>query len=202
MSVSVPVRNCPAFGRNLSDGQLCRRLRCDHAEAIREQKPVDRLTSEAESLETIIDTASADRRNAPRHCRVGDLDETERLDARPSRQRLFLDVIRMVAYRTEIRMMLPVIQAQGKKLQSRKLLRSLMTADADILPDPDNGILRVHIPGLAYDACDCWIDELLSELNATETVFPGTGLRMVYEVDKGTETAKTASHKISRGQEV
>ena len=178
------------------------RLRERIAAAIRKQKPADKLTSEAENLETIIETATADRRNAPRHCRVGDLDETERLDALPSRQRLFLDVIRMVAYRAETRMMLPVIQAQGKKPHSRKLLRSLLTADADILPDPDNGILRVHILGLANDACDRWIDALLCELNATETVFPGTGMRMVYEVDKHTEHANTASHKISRGQEV
>ena len=32
--------------------------------------------------------------------------------------------------------------------------------------------------------------------------FTTTALRMVYEVDKGTETAQTASHKISSGQEV
>lgn len=76
-----------------------------------------------------------------------------------------------------------------------------MTADADTLPDPDNGILRVLIPGLANYACDRWIDALPRERHATETVFPGTGLRMVYEVDKGTETAQTESHKIGRGQE-
>ena len=98
------------------------------------QELADKLGSEAESLETIIETTRADRKNAPRHCRVCDLDETERLD-----------VIRMVAYRAETRMMLPVIQAQGKKPISRKLLRSLTTADAHILPDPDNGIVRVHI---------------------------------------------------------
>ncbi len=179
------------------------RLRERIAADVRKQKPADKLGSEAVGLETIIETARTDRKNARRHCRVGDLDETERRDALPSRQRLFLDVIRVVAYRAETRMMLPVILAQGKKPHSWKLLRSLMTSDADILPDPGNGILRVHIPGLANDACDRQIDPLLSELDATETVFPGSGgLRMVYEVDKGTDPAQTASHKISRDQEV
>ncbi len=82
--------------------------------AIRKQKLADKLWSETESLETIIETARATRKNSPRHCRVGDLDETERLIALPSMQRLFLDVIRMVACRAETRMMLPVIQAPGK----------------------------------------------------------------------------------------
>ena len=78
----------------------------------------------------------ASRREVPRHCRAGDLDEAEKLDALPSHERLLLDVIRMIAYRAETRMMLPVMQAQGKKAHPRKLLRALLAADADILPDP------------------------------------------------------------------
>ncbi len=75
----------------------------------------------------------------------------------------------MIAYRAETRMMLPVMQAQGKKTHPRKLLRALMTADADILPDPANRVLRVRILGLGNDACDRQINALLAELNTTET---------------------------------
>ena len=108
----------------------------------------------------------------------------------------------MFAYRAETRMMLPVMQAQGYKPHPRKLLRALMTADADILPDPASGVLRVRILGLANNACDGQIGALLTELNTTETVFPGTELRMVYEVEDTEELAQHASLKISRGQEV
>ncbi len=64
------------------------------------------------------------------------------------------------------------------------------------------GLLRVHILGLANDACDRWIDAVLSDLNATETVFPGTRLRIVYDIDGASESARLVSPKISRGQEV
>ena len=144
----------------------------------------------------------ASRREVPRHCRAGDHDEAEKLDALPSRERLLLDVIRLIAYRAETRMMLPVMQAQGKKAHLRKLLRALLAADADILPDPASGVLRVRILGLGNDACDRQIDALLTELNTTGTVFPGTELRMVYEVDGDPKSAQTVSLKISRGQEV
>ena len=33
----------------------------------------------------------------PTHCRTGDLDRAEQLDALPARERLLLDVIRMVS---------------------------------------------------------------------------------------------------------
>lgn len=81
-------------------------------------------------------------------------------------------------------MMLPIMQAKGQKIHLRKLLQALLTTDADILPDPANGILRVHILGLANDACDRQIDPLLVELNATETLFTGAELRMVYDIDQ------------------
>ena len=81
-------------------------------------------------------------------------------------------------------MMLPIMQAQGQKTHLRKLLQALLTTDADIPPDPSNGILRVHILSLANNACDRQIDPLLAELNDTETLFTGTELRIVYDIDR------------------
>ena len=183
------------------DHQLAR-LRNHVADAARKKQPTAELKSEIRDLEDARRIVKASRREVPRHCRAGDLDEAEKLDALPSRERLLLDVIRMIAYRAETRMMLPVMQAQGKKTHPRKLLRALLAADADILPDPASGVLRVRILGLGNDACDRQIDALLTELNTTGTVFPGTELRMVYEVDGDPKSAQPVSLKISRGQEV
>ena len=183
------------------DHQLAR-LRNRVAEAARKKRPTAELKSEVRDLEGAREIVKASRRGVPRHCRAGDLDEAEKLDALPSRERLLLDVIRMIAYRAETRMMLPVMQAQGKKTHPRKLLRALLAADADILPDPASGVLRVRILGLGNDACDRQIDALLTELNTTGTLFPGTEMRMVYEVDGAPESAQPVSPKISRGQEV
>ena len=178
------------------------RLRNRIADAAHRKQPTAELKRELRDLEGGREIVRASRREVPTHCRAGDLDEAGQLDALPSRERLLLDVIRMIAYRAETRMMLPVMQAQGHKPHPRKLLRALFTADADILPDPANGVLRVHVLGLANDACDRQIEALLAELNATETHFPGTDLRMVYEVDGTPESARPVSTEISRGQEV
>ena len=87
----------------------------------------------------------------------------------------------MIAYRAETRMMAPVIGAQGKKPNARRLLRALLTSDANIIPEPAQHILRIQLLGLGSDACDRMLAPLIEELNATRTIYPGTQLRLVYE---------------------
>ncbi len=120
------------------------------------------------------------RSETPKHVTVAELDE--RLDALPSSERLLLDIVRMIAYRAETRMMSAVAAAQGAKQRSRRPLAELFQSDVDIIPDPENGVLRVRILGTASNARDADIAGLLDELNRMRTVFPGTGLRMIYEL--------------------
>ena len=106
----------------------------------------------------------------------------ERLDALPSGERLLLDIVRMIAYRAETRMMPDVAEAPGSKTRPRRPLAELFRSDAAIIPESESGILRVRILGTASDAGDAAIAGLLDELDRTRTVFPGTGLRMVCEL--------------------
>ncbi len=106
----------------------------------------------------------------------------ERLDALPSSERLLLDIVRMIAYRAETRMMSAVVAAQGVKQRPRRPLAELFQSDADLIPDPEHGVLRVRILGTACNARDADLAGLLDELNRTRTIFPGTNLRMIYEL--------------------
>ena len=81
-----------------------------------------------------------------------------------------MDIVRMIAYRAETRMMAPVISAQGKKPNARRLLRALLTCDANIIPERGHGILRVQLLGLGSDACDRMLVPLIEEINATATI--------------------------------
>ena len=65
---------------------------------------------------------------------------------------------------------------------ARKLLSAVMTSDADFVPDSDNTVLRVRLLGLGSDSCDRTLDALIDELNETQTIFPGTNLRLVYVI--------------------
>ena len=142
------------------------------------------LPTQIEALELDMQEHKAQRTQLPTHIRAADLDDDDKLDMIPSRQRLLFDIIRMTAYRAETRMMPALAQMQGKKTNARKLLSAVMTSDADILPDPNNEILRVRLLGLGSDSCDRALEVLIDELNETNTIFPETNLRMVYEIPK------------------
>ena len=137
------------------------------------------VQTESETLDAEHEALRLQRKDMSRYITVAELDQGHALDSLPEGEKLFLDIIRMIAYRTETRMMPAVAQAQGKNHRPRRHLRTLFLADADILPEPDNGILRVRIIGTAGDNA---IAGLLEELNQTRTIFPGTSLRMVYEL--------------------
>ncbi|MDH7504097.1 MAG: hypothetical protein QHJ82_15475, partial [Verrucomicrobiota bacterium] len=69
--------------------------------------------------------------------------------------------------------------------EERRLLQALYASEADLIPEPDAGIprVRVHYPANAMLARA--VAKLCEELTATETVFPTTKLRLVYELADG-----------------
>ena len=149
-------------------------------EAKAEQR--DSLSQELGVLEAEHETVRVEKNGTDRHIRAGQLEDSERLDVLPQSQRLFIDIIRMIAYRAETRMVPAVVSAQGKKPNPRKALQALFEADASIIPDHAEGLLKVRILGLGSNCADRALKPLLDELSATETVYPGTNLKLVYEL--------------------
>ena len=141
-----------------------------------------RLQAECDAIEAEREELMRRRKDAPKRLRAADLDEAQKLDALPAGEKLLLDIVRMIAYRAETRMMAAVADRQGVKQRPRRTLGALFQAAADIIPDPAAKILRVRILGTASNAGDAALEQLLDELNQTGTVFPGTDLRLVYEL--------------------
>ncbi|NMA40917.1 MAG: hypothetical protein GX937_12165, partial [Lentisphaerae bacterium] len=57
--------------------------------------------------------------------------------------------------------------------------------EADITPDAKAETLRVVIHGAATPAADRVLFALLELLNQTETIYPGTNLKMIFESAAG-----------------
>ncbi len=136
----------------------------------------------AQQYELELVRLKAQRLQIPSHMRAGDLPQHQRLDALPSAPRHFLDIIRMIAYRAETQMMPAVNAAQGKKHNARKLLGKLFQCEANVIPQPEQGLLRVQLLGLANDASDRALLPLIKELNETAAQYPGTDLTLFYEI--------------------
>ncbi|MCP3893009.1 MAG: hypothetical protein GY706_00030 [Bacteroides sp.] len=98
------------------------------------------------------------------------------------KSKYFIDTIKIVAYRAETAMMDIARQTMRHPNESRSLLRSIYVTEADILPDHDGKILTVRLHQPANRCSAITIENLCLELNATNTKFPGTDLRLNYEV--------------------
>lgn len=66
--------------------------------------------------------------------------------------------------------------------EARRLLQSLYTTEADLLPDANEGTLTVRLHHMANARSDAAIQKLCEELTATETQFPRTHLRLVFKL--------------------
>ena len=99
---------------------------------------------------------------------------------RTGRKRL-LDTIRMIAYRAETAMVPVLMEPTIDSAQARSILQTLFTTDADILPDVDHSRLVVQVHRSSTPSTDKHLLALFEQLNATETIYPGTELQLVYE---------------------
>ncbi|MBV9531262.1 MAG: hypothetical protein JO283_09370 [Bradyrhizobium sp.] len=71
-----------------------------------------------------------------------------------------------------------VRQTMSRHDDARSLLRAVYSTDVDLIPDQEAKILTVRLHPLANTSSDEALKHLCAEINATETHFPGTELRL------------------------
>jgi hypothetical protein len=140
------------------------------------------LQEEIEHLQKEIQTLKQDRKNTARHITVGELPEEERFQQLSTPSKHLIDTIKMIAYRAETAMANQLRETMSHPDEARSLLQALYMSDADLLPDHEKGTLLVRLHHMANRCSDKSIEKLCDELNATETQFPGTNLRLVLKV--------------------
>jgi transposase len=118
----------------------------------------------------------------PKHIAWEDLPEPERFQRlAPGRKRL-LDTVRLIAYRAETAMVPLLLSDTVDSPAARTLLQTLFATEADLVPNSEEGILHVRIHQSSSPADDRRLQGLFDQLNATETVYPGTQLRLVFHL--------------------
>ena len=139
------------------------------------------LHSEIILLQEKVEDLKKKRKATAKHIKVSELPEGERFKALSVGTKQLLDTIKMVAYRAETAMAQTLQEKMSRSDDSRSMCRSIYATAVDLLPDHDQGLLRVRIHGLPNPSSDESLARLCIELNETETKFPGTELRLVYE---------------------
>ena len=152
----------------------------ERVEAYQQKKA--ELQEEIALLEKEVEEQKACRKATPKHVAMRDLPEDERFKQLGTRSKYFIDTIKMIAYRAETAMAGIVREKMSRHDDARSLLRAIYAAEVDIMPDEAAGTLKVRLHQLANRSSGETVRHLCNELNATLTKFPGTDMRLVYEL--------------------
>ncbi|OHB33774.1 MAG: hypothetical protein A2X79_01530 [Desulfuromonadaceae bacterium GWB2_53_15] len=140
------------------------------------------LHEEIGALEHEVAELKACRKATPKHVTMADLPAEDRFRQLATQGKHFIDTIKMIAYRAETAMATIVRERLSRHDDARSLLRAVYATEADLLPDENAGTLTVRLHQLANRMSSEVLRHLCEELNATMTRFPGTSMRLVYEL--------------------
>jgi hypothetical protein len=139
------------------------------------QQTIEHLRHRIEQLKLL-------RKAHPKHVTLKDLPEKDRFSQLKSERKHFVDTIKLVSYRAETAMAHIAREKMARLDDARSLIRQVFHTEADLIPDHNLQTLTVRLHPLSARVHDEIIRHLCNELTATETLFPGTNLRLVYEL--------------------
>jgi len=117
----------------------------------------------------------------PKRVAVGEAEGETMVSLDPETKHL-TDTIKMVAYRAETALVGVLGPAYTRtEEEGRALVREILRASADIVPDEGAGVLRVRLHGLANPRSNEAVKYLCEQLNELDITYPATALRLRYE---------------------
>jgi len=142
-----------------------------------------------EELDRLIEThnAEVERLTAriaklPKKVTIQDVLEPDQIVRLERERKVLVDAIKLTAYRAEsalVRLVEPFFNRHEE--ESRKLLKSIFSATADVIPDRHNRRLTVRFHGLANPRATRSLGDLCSIVNQDNTLYPGSDLRLHFE---------------------
>ena len=138
------------------------------------------LREEIEFREHEIEDLKKKRSAVSKHIDFDKLPDNAKFEKLKSSSRLLLNTIKMIDYRAETALCFTLKEFLDRDNDARPIIRELFETDADLEPDIEKRILNVKIHRMKTMRNDKAVKKLLEKLNETETVFPGTDMKLQY----------------------
>jgi hypothetical protein len=128
----------------------------------------------------LIDQLKRQRKEISRKVPLKEVPEAERLRQLRPESKHFIDTIKMIAYRAESALAGELREHLQREDDARALLRRVFVTPANLRPDYQQRTLTVELHRLGSPLQDAAVAKLCEELNATQTCFPTTDLKLIY----------------------
>ena len=113
---------------------------------------------------------------------LAQMPEQARYNKLKTESKLLMNVIKMICYRAESAVASWISPFIGKPDdEKRMIVKQIIGANADIIPDYKNCTLTIVLHSLSANRYNVAVNELSKLLNETETVFPGTNLKLIFK---------------------
>jgi hypothetical protein len=140
------------------------------------------LLERIKEQELKINELKVQRKGSARHIALKDLPEKERFSQLAPTKKQFVDTIKLIAYRAETALVQIVREKLHREDDARALVRQIFESAVDLEPDQQQKTLTIRLHRLSSLAHDEVLSHLCAELTASETTYPGTELRLVFEL--------------------
>jgi hypothetical protein len=94
----------------------------------------------------------------------------------------FVNIIKMICYRAETTMTTLLKTYKKTKNERRAFIKSMIKRKGDIIPDYQNNTLTVNLYSMSTARENQAVEEICHLLNNSETLFPGTELRLIFKI--------------------
>lgn len=157
-------------------------LIADIDSARQELQQQSQLQESIAAFQRDIQALRDEQKKTPTHVKVKEMPASCRYNKLKSESKLFMNTIRMIVYRAEtaVSNVLAPFYARSEE-EIRMLVKEIIQSDADLLPDQQAKTMTVRLHSLSTPRANSAARDLCSILNETETRFPGTELRLVYQ---------------------
>ena len=148
------------------------------------------LLEEIEHYENELNIIKEKLSQTPKHITWKELRDEDKFEKLlPGKKRL-IDTVNMIAYRAETAMATQLTSTTIDFPMARQLLQTLFVTEADILPDKEKNQLRIRVHSTSRPASNKAIETLFEQLNQTELNYPGTDMRLIYELTSSSKNRK------------
>jgi hypothetical protein len=146
------------------------------------QQQKGQLQEQIQHLDLEIDNLKQRRKQTQHHIPVKSLPEQDRFTRLRTERKHFVDTIKMISYRAETCLASLLREHLARSDDARSLLRQIFNNEVDLLPGFAANTLTVRLHHLAQAAHDQAIAKLCFALSETQTIFPGTDLKLIFEI--------------------
>jgi hypothetical protein len=123
-----------------------------------------------------------ERNQHPAKVKLKEMPEKNRYNKLKTESKLLINVIKMICYRAESALAsLAVPYLSRSEDEKRMFIKQIIQNHADLIPDYEQNTLTVVLHSLSAPRFNLAAQQLTQLLNETETVFPGTNMRMIFK---------------------